>query len=528
MSSAADAKAVGRPRDADAAAWIAVAAGALGALMASLDISITNSALPQIQGEVGATGTEGTWIGTGYLMSEIVMIPLTAWLTRILGLRTLLLGCAALFLVFSMVCGLSNTLTWMIIGRFGQGFTGGAMIPTAQTIVATRLPKHQQPVGMAVFGLIVLLGPLLGPLVGGWLAENISWRWCFFINIPVGLGLAALLLLGLPREKSDLKAFARADWLGVVGLSVGLSSLTIVLEEGQRERWFESPMIVDFSIAAVVGIAVLILAQFTSRDPVVKLRLLLNPSYASVVALITGVGAVLYGVLYLLPQFLSGIAGYNAEQSGWVMLIGGLPAFLLAPVLPQLMTRLDLRLLIVIGLGLLGISCLIDTGLTADSSGGDFTLSQILRGAGQVLAMFPLNQASIGAVAPELAGDAAGLFNMARNLGGSIGLASLGALMDYRVALHSDAIRSGVSANSPVAQERVAGMSANFAAQHGDAGASQLQALRQLAGQIAQQAQVMTFADCFWLLGMLIALGLPLVALLRTPSRSGGGAMAVH
>ncbi len=516
-----------RPRDADAAAWVAVAAGALGALMASLDISITNSALPQIQGEVGATGTEGTWIGTGYLMSEIVMIPLTAWLTRILGLRTLLLACAALFLVFSMVCGLSNTLTWMIVGRIGQGFVGGAMIPTAQTIVATRLPRHQQPVGMAVFGLIVLLGPLLGPLVGGSLAENISWRWCFFINIPVGLGLVALLLLGLPHVKSDLKALARADWLGVAGLSVGLSSLTIVLEEGQRERWFESQMIVDLSIAAAVGIALLILAQFTSKDPVVKLRLLLNPSYASVVILITAVGGVLYGVLYLLPQFLAGVAGYNAEQSGWVMLIGGLPSFLLAPVLPQLMTRLDLRLLIVTGLILLGLSCLIDTHLTAESAGGDFTLSQLLRGAGQVLAMFPLNQASIGAVAPELAGDAAGLFNMARNLGGSIGLASLGALMDYRVALHTDTIRSAVTANSPVAQERVAAMSANFASQNGDAGHSQLQALGQLAGQIAQQAQVMTFADCFWLLGMLIALGLPLVALLKTSARSGGS-MAVH
>ncbi len=525
MSASAATSAV-RPPNADAAAWIAVAAGALGALMASLDISITNSALPQIQGEVGATGTEGTWIGTGYLVSEIVMIPLTAWLTRVFGLRSLLLGCAVLFVLFSLVCGLSDTLPWMIVGRVGQGFTGGAMIPTAQTIVATRLPKHQQPVGMSVFGLIVLLGPLLGPLAGGWLAENISWRWCFFINIPVGVGLAALLLLGLPRERSNFSVLRRADWLGVAGLTVGLSSLTIVLEEGQRERWFESQMITGLAVSAVLGIGVLILAQFVSREPVVNLRLLLNRSYAGVVVLITAVGAVLYGVLYLLPQFLSGIAGYNAQQSGVVMLIGGLPAFLMIPVLPAMMGRLNVRLLVGVGLLCLAVSCFMDTGLTAQSAGGEFTLSQILRGLGQVLTMFPLNQASVGAVAPELAGDAAGLFNMARNLGGSVGLASLGALIDFRAAMHADIVRETVTANSPLAQERLGSMAANLSGAHGDLAYGQMQALGQLAGQIQQQAAVMTFADCFWLLGVLLALTLPLVFLLKAPPR--GAPLAAH
>src|ERR1700744_1459784 len=180
------------PERASAADWIAVAAGSLGALMATLDISITNSALPQIQGEIGATGTEGTWISTGYLMSEIVMIPLAAWLTRVFGLRNFLLGNAVLFTVFSVMCGFSTSLPMMVIGRIGQGFTGGAMIPTAQTIIRTRLPPHQMPIGMTLFGLIVLTGPLLGPVMGGWLAENIDWSWCFFVNLPVGLALVTL------------------------------------------------------------------------------------------------------------------------------------------------------------------------------------------------------------------------------------------------------------------------------------------------------------------------------------------------
>lgn len=510
----------GRPRDADLGAWIAVAAGGLGALMASLDISITNSALPQIQGEIGATGTEGTWIGTGYLVSEIVMIPLTAWATRVLGLRNLLLACAALFILFSIICGTANDLTWMIIGRVGQGFTGGALIPTGQTIVATRLPRHQQTLGLSLFALIVLMGPIVGPLTGGWLAENISWRWCFFVNLPVGAALTALLLLALPRDRADLKSLLRADWLGVIGLAVGLSSLTIVLEEGQRERWFESQMIVDLSIASVVGIAVLILAQFTSKDPVVKLKLLLNRSYASVVILVTAFGATFYGVLYILPQFLSGIAGYNAQQSGLVLLVSGIPAFLAIAIVPPLMSRVDMRWLVAAGLVGIALSCFLNHGMTSQSAGGDFTASQLLLGFGQVLILFPLNQASVGTVAPELAGDAAGLFNMARNLGGSMGLASLGAVIDWRNTLHVGALRESVRANSPLAQERLSDMASGFLAQSGDAAQAQLQALGQLAGQIQQQAMVLTYADAFWLLGVMLLLCLPLVFLLRPPKHA--------
>jgi DHA2 family multidrug resistance protein len=518
---AAVVEAAERPRDADLGAWIAVAAGGLGALMASLDISITNSALPQIQGEVGATGTEGTWIGTGYLVSEIVMIPLTAWLSRVLGLRTLLLACATLFILFSMVCGAAHDLTWMIIGRVGQGFTGGALIPTGQTIVATRLPRRQLTLGMSLFGVIVLAGPILGPLTGGWLAENVSWRWCFFVNLPVGAGLIALLLIAIPREPADLKALWRADWLGILGLAVGLSSLTIVLEEGQRERWFESSMIVDLSIAAVAGITVLIAAQLISKDPVVKLKLLLNRSYVSVIILVTAFGAVFYGALYLIPQFLAGVAGYNAAQSGVVMLIGGVPAFFAVAMVPRLLPRLGLRPMVTLGLLAIAASCFLDNNLTILSDGRDFTISQLLRGLGQILFMFPLNQASVGSVEAEFAGDAVGLYNMARNLGGSIGLASLGAVLDWRTSQHVAALRESVTGNSPLAQERLSAMAAGVVGQQGDSAYGQLQALRQLAGEIDRQAMVLTYADAFWLLGVLLLLCLPLILLLKTPTRAG-------
>nr|WP_240766749.1 MDR family MFS transporter [Paraburkholderia flava] len=500
---------------------MAVAAGALGALMATLDISITNSALPQIQGEIGATGTEGTWISTGYLMSEIVMIPLAAWLTRVFGLRNFLLVNSALFIAFSMMCGWSHSLPMMIAGRIGQGFTGGALIPTGQTIIRTRLPLSQLPVGMTVFGLIVLLGPLLGPVVGGWLAENISWSWCFFINLPVCLALMTLLVVGLPSDRPHWETFLKADWLGIVGLAIGLSSLTVVLEEGQRERWFESSMIVSLTWVTLAGMLMIAASQITAKKPIVRLSLMRNPRYASVIVIVSAVGAGLYGVSYLLPQFLGIVAGYNAQQSGAIMLLSGLPAFMVMPILPRLLAKVDFRILVITGLTLFTISCMLDISLTAQSVGHDFVWSQLIRGTAQMLAMMPLNQASMAAVSREDSGDAAGLYNMARNLGGSIGLAIIGTVIDRRTTFHTAMIRESVSANSLIGQERLAANAANWFAHTGDMAYSQMRALGQLGVQITQQATVITYSETFFLLGIALAACIPLALLLKTPKRAG-------
>ncbi|GAB7549281.1 MDR family MFS transporter [Cupriavidus sp. 8B] len=503
--------------NASTADWIAVAAGSLGALLATLDISITNSALPQIQGQIGAAGTEGTWISTGYLMSEIVIIPLAAWLTRVFGLRRFLMWNAILFTAFSMMCGLSHSLAGMVVGRIGQGFAGGAMIPTAQTIIRTRLPRHQMPIGMSAFGLIVLLGPLLGPVVGGWLTENADWRWCFFLNLPISVALVALLYLGLKPERASLQAFVKADWLGIAGLAIGLSSLTVVLEEGQRERWLESPMITWLSLISAAGILMMVVGQFTAKTPIVRLRLLLNKNFASVILIVSTVGAGLYGVSYLLPQFLATIAGYNAQQAGSIMLLSGLPAFLMMPILPRMLGKFDSRWLVITGLLCFFGSCMLDISLTTQSVGHDFIGSQILRGFGQILAMMPLNQASMAAVATHEAGDAAGLYNMARNLGGSVGLALLGTLIDRRNTYHDAVIRESVSANSAIGQEHISSSAAGFFAQHGDMAHAKLQALAQMAGEIARQAAVITFSETFFVLGIALLLCVPLALLLKQP-----------
>lgn len=505
------------PSNASVTDWIAVFAGALGALMATLDISITNSALPQIQGEIGATGTEGTWISTGYLLSEIVMIPLAAWLSRLLGLRNFLLWCALLFIVFSVMCGTSGSLTQMIIGRVGQGFVGGAMIPTAQMIIRTRLPRHQLPLGMSIFGVIVILGPVMGPVVGGWLAENVSWNWCFFLNLPVGIGLIALLLTGLPKEKPHWEGFREADWLGIIGLSVGLSCLTVVLEEGQRDNWFDSTLIVWLTIAMVIGFVLLSIAQITAKKPVIRLSLLRNPRYVSVLLIVFVVGMGLYCVLYILPQFLSGIAGYNAQQSGMVMLVSGIPSLLMMPILPRLLRNVDTRFLVIAGVALFATSCFLDISLTAQSTGNDFFWSQLLRGAGQILAMMPLNQASMAAVNDDEVADAAGIYNMMRNLGGSVGLALFGIFIDRQQKMHNDVIRESVTANSPLAESRISASTGQFFSQSGDMVHAKMQAMAQLANEISQQALVMTYSESFLVLGIALACCIPLALLLRAP-----------
>jgi len=495
--------AAAKPERADAAAWLAVAAGTLGALMATLDISIVNSALPTIQGEIGASGTEGTWVATAYLVAEIVIIPMSAWLERLLGLRTFLLIAAALFTGFSILCGTADSLTMMIIGRVGQGFTGGAMIPTAQTIIATRLPRRQQPVGIALFGVTAILGPVIGPLIGGWLTENISWHYAFFLNLPLCAALVTLLLVGLPHQKSRLDLLGEADWLGIAGLALGLGGLTVMLEEGQRELWFASPLIRIMALVALFGFALLFTGQVVAKRPVIKLSLLLDRQFGSVALMGVVLGMVLYGTSYAIPQFLAAIPGYNALQSGKVVLLSGIPSLFMMAIVPLLLRAVDVRIAVASGLLIMAVAAFLDSHLTINSVGADFTVSQLIRGVGQILGMLFLSQAVVRAVPAEDAGDASGLFNAVRNLGGSLALAGISILQEQRLWLHSRRMEETMTANSPAVQAYVHSLG-------GGTGA-----IGRIEQQIQGQALAMTYDDIFWIMGVGTLVVLPLVLFLR-------------
>jgi len=506
--------------------WIAVFAGIIGAFMAALDISIVNASLPQIQGEIGASGTEGTWIANSYLVAEIVMIPLTAWLVRIFGLRTLLVACTALFVLFSVVCGVADSLSVMILGRVGQGFFGGALIPSAMTIIALRLPPSQQTQGFALFAMTAIMAPVFGPLLGGWLTDNVSWHWLFFLNVPVGAVLIAMLLTALPAERARLGELPRADWLGIAGMALFLGAGTVVLEEGQREGWFESDHIVQLTLVVALGAALSLWSQLSRPDPVVRLRVLGERSFAGAFLVSVVMGAAFYTVLYVLPVFLGTVAGYNAEQTGVVTMYSGAAAILVIPLFPLLMKFVDVRLTVAAGLMLFSISCFMDADLTAQSGRDQFFWSQILRGIGQTLIFLPLSQAALAGVAKDDAADASGLFNIARNLGGSLGLAGNAILIDTRLEFHGQQIGQSVTANAILAQERVAAGAAPFLADGMDLARAQAASFGQLAAFVQREALVMTYADCFRLFGVAMLVAIPAVLLLKKPPEGAG--MAMH
>ena len=515
MSSSSSSSSKSSSGGADAAAWLAVAAGTLGSLMALLDVSIVNSSLPTIQGEIGASGSEGTWISTAYLVAEIIMIALAGWFQKLLGLRRFLLIATTLFIGFSMVCGFSTSLGQMIIGRVGQGFTGGAMIPTAMTIVATRLPPRQQPVGLALFGATAVLGPVVGPVLGGWLTENISWHYAFFINLPVSIVLLGLLIIGLEAQDAKPQMLLRADWIGILGLALALGCLTVVLEEGQRERWFESTLIVSLSWISFVGFILLGIGQFTAKEPVLHLKILRDRAFGMVFVVSLVVGAALYGLLYLIPQYLAAVADYNSLQSGYVVLVSGLPPICMMALFPWMTRTIDVRLVVITGLVCFGLSCLMNANLTPEVVGQDFFWPQILRGFGQFFTLFFLNQAATSAVGKEYAEDASSLFNGARNLGGSFGLALVSTMQERRDTLHLQRLAESLTANSVLGQDTIQRYTQMATATDGDPTGGALRGAGQLAQQVLLQATVMTYADLFWLFAMVLFASIPLVLFLR-------------
>jgi DHA2 family multidrug resistance protein len=517
----------GQPPDPrpDPRAWIAVGGAIFGAFLALLDVAVVNSSLPQIQGEIGATGTEGTWIGTGYIVAEIVMIPLTAWLGRLLGFRNFLVGSAALFALFSVLCGLAGDLTQMIVGRVGQGFVGGALIPASLTIIATRLTPKQRPVGLAIYATVAVTAPVVGPIVGGWLTETAAWQWVFFMNLPIVLVLIALIVLGIDRAPPNWQELTRADWFGMLGLALLLGAGTVILEEGQRENWFESDLIRTLAWLSGIGLVLLLATQFRHPHPVIKLRLLLRPSYAALFLVMALLGTGSFALVYVVPVFLGTVAGYNAQQTGLAIIYTGLAAFLIMPALTLLLGRLDLRLIVATGMAVAAAGSLMNVGLTVDSGGDDFLWSLITNGIGQSMVGLPLSQAATAGLAEEDIPDGTALFNMARNLGGSVGLAMTGVLLDRRVAFHVAQLQQSTSANSPLAQDRIAQITGTFSAGGADPAVAALQAMKLLAGEIQRQALVMSFADGFWLVGVGFLLAIPATLLLERRGTGAPGAM---
>ncbi|WP_428032106.1 DHA2 family efflux MFS transporter permease subunit [Ancylobacter sp.] len=502
------------PAGASLRTWIAVFGCLLGALIAVLDIQITNSSLPQIEGGIGTGSDNGTWISTSYLIGEIIMIPLTNYLAQVFGFRRFILGATTLFLVFSMTCAFATSLNQMIVSRGLQGFFGGCLIPLAFTAVLTRLPLHQRPVGLAAFALTATFGPAIGPTIGGWLTDQYGWPTIFFVNIIPGAVMLALLLPTLERSPMQLRLLREGDWWGIGFMAVGLACLQTVLDEGNKDDWFGSPLIVRLSLVAAVCLAIFIAIQLKVDKPTLQLRLLKRRNFALGIVANTIVGFALFGSVYVLPTYLDAVQGYSAQQIGAVLAWVGLPQLLIIPFVPMLMKRIDARLMVIAGLAIFALSCFMNTHLSFNDGGDQLMATNIVRALGQAIVLSPLANITMTGMPPEFSGQASGLFNMMRSLGGAIGTAVLATLISKREQFHSNIIGQSVTPYGETVRDFLDRMQHYFM-NHGlpNPAEAHHQAEVLLGRLVAQQALIMGFSDTFAVLGAVLLAAALAVAL---------------
>lgn len=506
--------------------WIVVIGACLGAFMAILDIQITNSSLADIQGTLGATIDEGSWISTSYLIAEIIVIPLSAWLSRAFGFKQYLLVNCALFVVFSCMCGLAKDLTSMIVYRAAQGFTGGVLIPLAMHLILQKLPSSKQPIGMALFGISATFAPAIGPSLGGWITDSFGWPFVFYLNIVPGALLVGVLGITLDKTKAQLDLLKKGDWFGIVFMAVGLGCLETFLEEGNRKDWLGSEFIVKMGTVAAVCLVTALIIELKVRHPFIDLRLFTKRNFFfSSIANLT-VGAGLYGPTYILPVYLSQIHGYNAAQIGQVMIWFGIPQLFVNPFVPILMQRLDSRLLIFIGTSLFVAGFALNIPLNSDFSGPQFVIPQVVRAIGLPLIFIPLSGLATAGIEPERTGSASALYNMIRNLGGSFGIAGIGALLTLREKFHSQYIGESVNVYSSAVRERLDLVASAFLSRGSSPELAQQQAIAVLDATVRKQANLMAFSDCFLIFAGILSVGC--VAVLCLEKNNSGGRNEMH
>jgi DHA2 family multidrug resistance protein len=510
---------IGQPAGATRKQWIAVCGALLGAFMAVLDISITNASLQDIQGGLSATLDEGAWISTAYLVAEIIVIPLTGFFSKVFSMKKYLIWNAVIFIIASMLCGMARSLPEMIAFRFIQGFSGGTLIPMAITIILTHLPKHQQPIGLALFSIAATFAPCIGPTIGGWITVNYSWPYIFYLNLIPGIFLIWIVSYALEQGPVNISLLKNGDWFGIGSMAVCLGSLTVVLEEGVRKDWFGSQLIVALTWAAVIGFVLFIHRELTTKNPFINLRLLKRRNFlvSTILATIFGVG--LYSSIFFLPYFLASVQRLNAQQIGEIIMWQGVPQLAILPFVPWIMKKFDNRVLLGIGFILFGTSAMMNSELTRDWAKDQFFWSQIVRCLGQPFIITPLSTIGYYGIEPSEIGSASGLNNMMRNLGGSLGIGTLGALFDHQYHLHFTRIAEATSKFSAAVQEGIVTRMTIVGERSPVAGART--AVASIYRSMNKEAFVMSFSDTFLVIALLLYFGALLIFFAQKPQTTG-------
>jgi DHA2 family multidrug resistance protein len=488
----------------------------IGAMMEIIDTTIVNVALPNIQGNVGASQDEGTFIVTGYIVANVVVIPLSPWLQRRFGRKQYFFASIAIFTLASVMCGLSQDLVSLVVWRIVQGAGGGGLLSQAQAILRETFPPDKQGAAQGIFAVGAILGPTIGPLLGGLITDNYSWQWCFFVNVPLGIlaGILTLIYLRNPEPPEKLPV----DGVGLAFLAVGLGSLQYVLDQGQEKDWFGDPTIVRVSVVSVCSLVSFLIWELRlAKSPIVDLRIFRYSTVSGGCVLALALGITLLGTLVTLPQYAQGPLGFTATLSGALIAVRAFPIMLLTPLAARLAGtgKIDPRLQIGFGFALIGISNLLIARVTTPTADfGTFVWPLILAGLGLSQVFVPLSLVVFGSVPPREVPKASAMFNLARQLGGSLATALLITLLDRSSAAHQTRIAGDITAhNAPVA--------AFLKLQGGPASPA---ATAQLTQIVAGQAQVLGYADTATAGGAITFLLMPFVLLLRKPKPRAAGA----
>lgn len=486
----------------------------LGVILEVLDTSIVNVAIPDMMGNLGATLDQVSWVSTGYIIANVIVLPLTGWLSAHFGRKRYLGFSMIIFTVASLLCGLSRSLNMLVLCRILQGVGGAALLSTAQATLMEIFPPWQLGMIQGIFGIGVMVGPTLGPTLGGWITDNYSWPWIFFINIPIGI-MASILTFAFVRDSKIQKKHASVDFIGIILLAIGIGSLQTILEKGNREGWFDSTLIIWLTVAMVVGLVSFVLWELHTPAPAVNLRILKNRGFAAGTMFGAVLGFGLYGGVFILPVYLQQLRHYSASQTGWIIFPGGIATALVVPFVGRMINKFNPRNLVAVGTVGFIISMFILQRITLETGTNDLLWPLILRGASMGFLFIPLTIATLLGLKPKEVPSGTGIFNLSRQLGGSAGIAFLTTMIDHREAFHRASLVENVNIYSYAAMQRLGALQASFMAKGFAAPIAKQQAFAIIDRIIQGQSAMLAYEDAFLVIGIVFICAIPLLLLFK-------------
>ncbi len=511
--------------------WIILIGLITAAILEVLDTTIVNVALPQMAGNLGATREEIGWVATGYILSNVIVLPMTAWLSSRFGRKRYLVGSILLFLAASLLCGMSRTLPELVFWRILQGAGGAALLSTAQATLREIFPREQQGTVQALYVLGVIVAPTVGPTLGGWITDNYSWPWIFFVNLPIGLISASIVAAFLSDSKHRVET-VKVDWTVICLLAVGLGSLQYVLEEGNSKDWFQDTTIVWLTVVASIALVALIIWELWpgNTHPVVNFRVLKNRDLSAAIIMFLALGFGLYGGVFIFPLFAQNILGFTPTVTGLVLMPGGIATGVSAIICGRLLNgkqqMVNPRLLIIVGMSLFIYAMWSLGHLTTLSGEPDTRMALILRGAGLGMLFTPINLAAFNSLKGVEIAQGASMLNLSRQLGGSFGIAVLSNYITKQVAQHYNALAAHTYVENPAFVQRLQMITQGLAAKGYDLPTAKQAALAIIHNLIMQQAMTMSYNDAFLLIGLSVILVSPMVLLLRSSKKAAAAAAA--